>query len=124
MPKSSEEIWPVTVFTVVAIFFCSSLLALRFFRNQALLALLLQLQLGDRDPVHLVRSIGQPQGSRSRPEASERNVVRDAGPTKGLDSTVKHPQSHVRGDDLYHGDLRLRLFVALRVHHMSGLQGE
>ncbi len=30
MPRSFEEIWPVTVFTIVAIF-CSSLLALRFF---------------------------------------------------------------------------------------------
>src|SRR5215217_2046416 len=106
MPRSSEEIWPVTVFTVVATF-CSFLLALGLFGRQASLALLLQLQLGYRCAVDLVRAVGKAQGAGGRPEVGEREVIRDASPAKGLNGPVQNPKRYVRGDDLYHGDLRL-----------------
>src|SRR5919107_1631822 len=99
-----------------------SLPTLHFFGDQGVLALLLQLQLGHGRAVDLVGAVGQSQGAGGSPKVGEREVVRDSRPAEGLDGPVQNPQGRVRGDELYHGDLCLRLLVAHRVHHVGGLQ--
>src|SRR5689334_16523805 len=81
-----------------------------------------ELAAGERGPVYLVRTVGQPQGPGVRPERGEGSVLADPGSAVRLDRLVDHPFGHRRYCDLDGLDLRVRTLVADVVHQPGGLQ--
>ena len=85
---------------------------------------LLELILGDRFDVNLVRPVSQSQSPNARPGSGEKRVFRNASAAVRLNRSIQNSQGHVRRDHFDHRDLGARFLISHRIHHVGSFQRE
>src|SRR5688572_22375997 len=83
-----------------------------------------QLDFGYGLAVDFVGAVGQAQRALMSPGAGKVEILADAAAAVSLNRAVNNAQSHVRRDDLDHGDLGARHLVAGRIHHIRRFERE
>src|SRR5688572_12715418 len=102
-----------------------STIGTKFLRgSRSAAALALQLFLGHRLQMHLVRPVRDAQRAVDGPVARQRKVLAHTAAAVHLDRAIEHAQRHVRRGHLDPRDLLARFLVAHGVHEVGGMEHE